>query len=74
MHTPGPWRIGDAGRTIFGPKTDAISPATICQTNRREATLIATAPELLEKLYAVQCYCPVNVQDEIRALLAKAGR
>lgn len=36
------------------------------------AQLIASSPELLAKLDAVQCYCPVHVQDEIRKLIAKA--
>ena len=28
-HTKGTWRIGDAGHTVFGPKTDNPSPETI---------------------------------------------
>lgn len=30
-HTPTPWRIGDAGLTIFGPKTDAPVPVRIAE-------------------------------------------
>lgn len=55
-HTPGPWRVGDAGHTVFGPKTNAISPETIAtmgKNNFREnARLIAAAPELLDILKA----------------------
>lgn len=61
-HTPGPWRIGDAGNTIFGPKNGNPSPervATIhggkidqsaCDrllTMQANARLIAAAPDLL---------------------------
>ncbi len=60
QHTPGSWRIGDAGTTIFGPKTDEPSPVTIAhiapgnRTTKVErqanARLIAAAPELLKAL------------------------
>ena len=30
-HTPGPWRIGDAGKTIFGARDENPSPVTIAQ-------------------------------------------
>ncbi len=56
-HTPGPWRIGDAGHTVFGPKTDQPAPVQIavsldpsprCNASERKANLrlIAAAPEL----------------------------
>ena len=28
-HTPTPWRIGDAGHTVFGPPNGTPSPVTI---------------------------------------------
>ena len=54
--TPGPWRIGDAGKTVYGPKTgkfpamvvvspqsfDAISSAQ----RKANVKLIASAPDL----------------------------
>ena len=50
-HTPGPWRIGDAGNTVFGPKTDRPSPQTIATLSvidhEANGRLIAAAPELL---------------------------
>jgi hypothetical protein len=48
-HTKGPWRIGDAGKTVFGPPNGNPSPETIalCKT-RANTRLIASAPELLE--------------------------
>lgn len=50
-HTPGPWRIGDAGHTVFGPRTDAPAPAMVAQKVRTmDATLIASAPDLLAAL------------------------
>jgi hypothetical protein len=59
-HTPGPWRVGDNGATVFGPKTDAPSPRTIAtvtklpmiiQETKANARLIAAAPEMLKALY-----------------------
>ncbi len=53
-HTPGPWRIGDAGNTVFGPKTDRPSPQTIATLSvidhEANGRLIAAAPEMLELL------------------------
>ena len=52
-HTPGPWRIGDAGTTIFGPSNGQPAPervASLCKNNafRANARLIAAAPALLD--------------------------
>lgn len=52
-HTPGPWRIGDAGHTVFGPPNGSPSPRTVAtvvpHNDRRDnARLIAAAPDLLE--------------------------
>lgn len=63
-HTKGPWRIGDAGQTIFGPKTDQPAPVTIANLpppsprvsasqRAANAALIAAAPDMLEALEAV---------------------
>ena len=47
--TPGPWRIGDAGHTVFGPSNGQPSPETVANVRARtNARLIAAAPELLE--------------------------
>jgi len=73
-HTPGPWRIGDAGNTVFGPPTSAISPRTVARIpkvplpckvseideNIANAHLIAAAPELLSVLEQ----CLVALIDE----------
>ena len=50
-HTPGPWRIGDAGLTVFGPPNGNPSPETVahCLT-RANARLIALAPELADAI------------------------
>lgn len=49
QHTPGPWRVGDAGHTVFGPPNGNPSPKTIASgLSRPDARLIAAAPELLE--------------------------
>jgi hypothetical protein len=57
QHTPGPWRVGDAGHTIFGPKeSDGRLPQRIgevCAVREdylANARLIAAAPELLASL------------------------
>lgn len=60
-HTPGPWRVGDAGATVFGPKTDAPAPKTIAHVGKllplivseethENARLIAAAPTLYNAL------------------------
>ena len=53
-HTPAPWRIGDAGLTVFGPPNGNSSPETVAATrNRANARLIAAAPDLLKALRAL---------------------
>lgn len=62
-HTPGPWRVGDACNTVFGPKTDAICPEIVASIRggrsdqaavsralimKANATLISAAPDLLD--------------------------
>lgn len=55
-HTPGPWRAGDAGHTVFGPKrSDGSLPASIAVMREvvegsvgANCRLMAAAPELLE--------------------------
>ena len=58
-HTPGPWRIGDAGCTVFGPKTDEPAPKTVASITRNpmpsneqraNAALIAAAPDMRHAL------------------------
>jgi hypothetical protein len=53
--TAGPWRVGDAGATVFGPPNGNPSPETIArvtsaplpsQRQIANARLIAAAPEL----------------------------
>ena len=52
--TAGPWRIGDAGLTVFGPPNDNRAPDTVAITsNRADAHLIAAAPQLLAALSAL---------------------
>lgn len=60
--TQGPWRIGDAGNTIFGPKTDAPAPVMVASVGpagrdpvakKANAQLIALAPEMVEVLQQV---------------------
>jgi len=68
-HTPGPWRIGDAGNTIFGPPNGNPSPERVATIHggtsdqaavdrlnimKANARLIAAAPELLEALKRVR--------------------
>ena len=62
-HTPGPWRIGDAGNTVFGPPNGSPSPERVATVHggtrdqvaidralimKANARLIAAAPELLK--------------------------
>lgn len=57
-HTKGPWRIGDFGQTVFGPKTEEPAPVTIAYMakpsprvniaeRKANTKLIAAAPDLL---------------------------
>jgi hypothetical protein len=47
-HTPGPWRIGDAGFTVFGPPNGNPAPEVIAPCRHKKNTaLIAAAPDLL---------------------------
>ena len=84
-HTPGPWRIGDAGVTVFGPKTEAPSPKTVAYMAdgnsawKANARLIAAAPDLLAALMgAEERMRNVGVTDgsalmiQVRAAIAKA--
>lgn len=50
-HTPGPWRVGDAGFTVFGPPNGNPSPETVATVRKRaNSHLIAAAAEMLEEL------------------------
>ena len=49
-HTPGPWRIGDAGHTVFGPPQGLPPKIVATKASRADARLIAAAPELLDAL------------------------
>lgn len=74
-HTLGPWRIGDAGKTVFGPFTAEPCPVTVarmpeasprCGADERKANvlLIAAAPEMAAALLALvdttNAHCPVD--------------
>lgn len=57
-HTPTPWRVGDAGATVFGPKTDSPSPKTIAtvsvhtvigEENKANAAFIVRAVNAYEQ-------------------------
>lgn len=50
METPRPWRIGDAGHTIFGPKTSAPSPKTVARDlSKEDARIILAAVNTAEE-------------------------
>ena len=74
-HTLGPWRIGDAGKTVFGPFTASPCPVTVAkmpeasprcgmEERKSNALLIAAAPELADALLALvdtaNAHCPVD--------------
>lgn len=77
--TPGEWRVGDAGFTVFGPTTGAPSPETVARCRKREnAALISAAPELLavvqELLLAPNKTRPERIWERARAAVAKATK
>ena len=52
--TPGPWRVGDAGYTVFGPPNGKPSPTVVALVrNKADAPLLAAAPRLLAALQLV---------------------
>ena len=78
-HTPGPWRVGDAGATVFGPPNGKPSPTIIASVSRSMATkrkhadarLIADAPMLLAQRDALaaaldECLPIVETEAETR--------
>jgi hypothetical protein len=76
QHTPAPWRIGDAGMTVFGPPNGNPSPETVAATrNRANARLIAAAPELLAALEVIALgnTDPDQMVEIARAAIAKAA-
>ena len=72
--TPGPWRIGDAGHTVFGPPTGDPCPEVIASVRRRsDARAIQTLPELVEasKVLCEHYTTPNKIVDSLRRLLAR---
>lgn len=61
-HTPGPWRIGDAGKTIFGPKSKNPSPETIAPCRTR-----ANAARIVECVNALEGLDPGAIRELIEA-------
>lgn len=48
-YTLGPWRIGDAGKTVFGPPNGNPCPETIASVVKRaNSPIIAAAPDAIE--------------------------
>ena len=76
QHTPAPWRIGDAGMTVFGPPNGNPLPETVAATrNRADARLIAAAPDLLHALQLIDSNAaesPEWIRRVTRAAFAKA--
>ena len=56
-HTPTPWRVGDAGHTVFGPPNGTPSPAVITTTRGLHPANSA---------HIVRC---VNAHDDLVAAL-----
>ena len=66
-HTPGPWRVGDAGHTVFGPPNGDKSPEIIASNIRSKgnAKLIAAAPDLLATAQlAVNSWVKAHIGDD----------
>lgn len=63
--TKGPWRIGDAGTAVFGPKNGNYLPVTIAQRVRKDDIhLVTAAPDLYAALEAVLPYVPGYVHGD----------
>jgi hypothetical protein len=82
MHTPGPWRIVNAGSAVFahdGVMTASVYPADLWKKDEMlaNARLIAAAPELLEELKDLVAFFDPNgpLAENVksaRAAIAKA--
>ena len=72
-YTPGEWRIGDAGHTVFGPNLGGISPLTVARDlTRGNARLIAAAPEMAELLREVaRAFYVDGTAKTLRPLMAR---
>ena len=58
------WRVGDAGLTVFGPKTDAPAPRVLLTgTDRAVVRLAGAAPDLLEALVRLQATATKTTRD-----------
>jgi hypothetical protein len=80
-HTPTPYRIGDAGMTVFGPPNDNPAPQVICELRRKSdgpfliaacnahAELVAALRGMLNNFGADDVETPFIVRA--RAALAK---
>lgn len=83
-HTALPWRIGDAGQTVFGPPNGTPCPKIVATTTRANAAYIAQAcnayPALVEALDFMVRMCDAEPATHIytshieraRAALAQA--
>lgn len=80
-HTPGPWRIGDNGQTVFGPPTALPAPVLVAELpfpsprvpkeqRKANAALIAAAPELLAALEACQ---ELLSNSDVRFMICDGG-
>lgn len=83
QHTPGPWRVGDAGTTIFGPPNGEPAServAQLCKNDsfRANARLIAAAPTqnaaLIELINYLDWLVGRELLDEIQLNEPVVGR
>lgn len=71
-HTPGRWRVGDAGATVFGPPNGNPAPEIIATVRRKaNARLIAAAPDLLAALERLCNYVSVAPPDSTGQAMVK---
>jgi hypothetical protein len=71
MHTPGPWKVTENRRERTIQIDSANGRGTVVQPHaiswRPDAVLIAQAPSTAALLDEAEKYCPVELQDRIRA-------
>lgn len=63
-HTPGPWRIGDAGLTVFGPPNGNPSPETVapCKTRANAAFIVKACNGYEDLLEACKFLQPLAIK------------
>ena len=69
-HTEGPWRVGDAGATVFGPPNGNPAPEVVANVKKKaNARLIAAATCSDGLKPTIGCSMPSRSHSGVRTVL-----